>query len=252
MAWGGGSFPPGLEPPQEQEETVFSEESHANGGKVIGSRPEQTLSMHLTELQAEDPACIFIARRISRMGFRSQQALFRHFSKFGKVKRVLVANSKVKPFRNYQAEPRIRPGSLGFVVMQSANSLPKIFNAGREQTICGCPVVIEPFSTSVRKHSPPGSSVSTCGSLTQSYLTSGNRTGSGSDNSRSPGSGGQGSGASSGSGNSCKQYKHSKSDQAKQEKTEGTSSESQQELNESSDAGSADDPTVDYCPRRAG
>jgi hypothetical protein len=178
----------------------------------------KTLGMYLTELQVEDPACVFIARRISRMGFRSREALLRHYSKYGKVKRVLVAHSRVKSYQEF----RIRPGSLGFIVMTTASSVQKIFAAGKDQTICGCTITLEPFSSAanrqdavrralVEEHDSLGSSIST-----------GSGKSSGSHNSRSP------AGYTS---------SESLSDQGTREKTEGACWESQ---HESSDAGSAD------------
>lgn len=105
------------------------------------------LGLHLTELQNEDPKRVFIARKIGSLGFESQHLITEHYSRYGKVLRVLIAQSKVKPFRNAEREhgPRIRPGSLGFVVMESKESIDRILSAGKDQVINGFHISVEPF-----------------------------------------------------------------------------------------------------------
>mmetsp|Transcript_34128 Transcript_34128/g.77873 ORF Transcript_34128/g.77873 Transcript_34128/m.77873 type:complete len:678 (-) Transcript_34128:136-2169(-) len=124
---------------------------------------KQTLGMHLTELQGEDPRHVFIARRISRMGFRSQEVLAKHYSQYGKVCRVLVAHSKVKAFQKASSQPRIRPGSLGFVVMDSMESVQNIFDIGKEQTVAGCHIRVEPFQHTTKAKSSNGSGSTSAG-----------------------------------------------------------------------------------------
>jgi len=167
---------------------------------------KQTLGMHLTELQGEDPRQVFIARRISRMGFRSQEVLAKHYSQYGKVCRVLVAHSKVKAFQKAGSQPRIRPGSLGFVVMGSIESVQKIFAVGKEQTVAGCHIRIEPFEHTTNKAKSSNGSGSTSAGDT-------------------PDSGG-------GSNDSSK---------SSQEKASAEENSTDSQLGESSDAGSAND-----------
>eukprot|EP00435_Cladocopium_sp_Y103_P053173 s1517_g17.t1 len=88
-------------------------------------RPKQTLRGYLEELRSEDPRCIFIVRRINKLGFRSKSALESHYSKFGKVLQVCVAHSKVKPLPNSGQTARTRPGNFGLVVMQSPAAVKK-------------------------------------------------------------------------------------------------------------------------------
>jgi len=103
-----------------------------------------TLQMHLTELQSEDPEHVFIVRGISKMGFDSQNLLHAHYSAFGTVRRVMVTQSKVKPYRSgCQNNPRIRPGSLGFVVMDSKQSVARVLAAGAEQMVENCRIRVE-------------------------------------------------------------------------------------------------------------
>lgn len=123
---------------------------------------KQTLGMHLTDLQEEPPKCVFIVRRVSCMGFQSQELLLQHYSQYGIVKRVLVAHSKVKPVRQSGATPRIRPGGLGFIVMESPAAVKTILAIGKEQLVVGCHICVEPFEQTVKSKEDSGSlSVST-------------------------------------------------------------------------------------------
>jgi len=146
-----------------------------------------TLGMHLTQLQPEDPRCVFITRRINGMGFQSKDVLTAHYEQFGKVLKVLVAHSKVKPFRRQGgAQSRIRPGSLGFIVMDSPESVEKVLAVGTHQTVAGHKISVERFER-IAKPEDAGQSVadSTCTTNGDSTTTgSGSRSGgSGSDKS---------------------------------------------------------------------
>merc|ERR1719464_2261340 len=132
-------------PPPPPAQSLSQGQGHATQAALERLGKKQTLGMHLTELQEEDPRCVFIARRISSMGFRSQELLATHYSHHGEVRRVLVAHSKVKPFRSTGTKPRIRPGSLGFIVMATAESVASILGTGKEQTVAGCGILVEPF-----------------------------------------------------------------------------------------------------------
>lgn len=112
-------------------------------------RPKQTLRGYLEELRSEDPRCIFIVRRINKLGFRSKTALESHYSKFGKVLQVCVAHSKVKPLPNSGQTARTRPGNFGLVVMQSPAAVKKVLDKGSTHIIDGVEV-------SVHKYQPSG------------------------------------------------------------------------------------------------
>uniref|UniRef100_A0A6T1A7T4 RRM domain-containing protein n=1 Tax=Alexandrium monilatum TaxID=311494 RepID=A0A6T1A7T4_9DINO len=127
-------------------------EQTAEKAAVRGATAGQTLSMVLMQLQDEDPRCMFITRQISRMGFRSQTLLRKHYSKYGQVNRVFAVNSKVKPFRNASSEPRVRSGSLGFVVMASPEVVDQILALGKEQTVAGFHIRVEPFEKTPKSH----------------------------------------------------------------------------------------------------
>mmetsp|Transcript_8000 Transcript_8000/g.17368 ORF Transcript_8000/g.17368 Transcript_8000/m.17368 type:complete len:662 (-) Transcript_8000:72-2057(-) len=114
-----------------------------------------TLRAHLTLLQKENPECIFIARRINKLGFRSREVLHSHYSQLakswhlpsgkGEVCRVLVAHSKVKPFHDTDGRVRTRPGGLGFVIMSSVEVVRLILAQGQRQVIEGHEVRVQRF-----------------------------------------------------------------------------------------------------------
>jgi hypothetical protein len=148
-------------------------------------KKKSTLGMHLAQLQEEMPECVFIARHIGGMGFQSQDLLESHFKQFGKVERVLVAHSKVKPFRRPGTHSRIRPGSLGFVVMEKKESVDYILTLGSEQIVAGFRICVERFEKTAKPlcESRDGIAASSAGGSTTADSTtpgSGSRSGSGS------------------------------------------------------------------------
>mmetsp|Transcript_45907 Transcript_45907/g.109336 ORF Transcript_45907/g.109336 Transcript_45907/m.109336 type:complete len:232 (-) Transcript_45907:20-715(-) len=116
-------------------------------------QPEQanTMRASLQALQTEDPTCVFIARRINKLGFESPTTLKTYFSKnYGEVKSVHVSHSMVKG--NRSGDPvedgvhwRKRPAALGFVVMMDAETTQKILSDGPELTVEGVQVVVQAF-----------------------------------------------------------------------------------------------------------
>jgi len=67
----------------------------------------------LNVLDSEDESCIFIVRKISKLGFSAYDSLSLYFSKYGLVKKILLLPSRGK------GDSRNRPASMGFVVMGS-------------------------------------------------------------------------------------------------------------------------------------
>mmetsp|Transcript_123279 Transcript_123279/g.310297 ORF Transcript_123279/g.310297 Transcript_123279/m.310297 type:complete len:811 (+) Transcript_123279:41-2473(+) len=229
-------------PPQEQD--VLSP-----GGSGLAPLPERmnqkkTLGMHLTELQREDPKRVFIVRRISSMGFQSQETLASHYSQYGKVIRVLVAHSKVKPLRNAGAQPRIRPGSLGFIVMDSAKAVKCILAVGKEQIVGGSRICVEPFEQTAKPreggHSVAASTADSVSTATGDTPGSGSGSGSGGSRSGSNGSGSTGSEKGSGSTGSDKgSDEGSRQKERVREKVKGGSTDSHDsQLEQSSESGS--------------
>eukprot|EP00746_Dinoflagellata_sp_MGD_P016363 gnl/MRDRNA2_/MRDRNA2_136916_c0_seq1.p1 gnl/MRDRNA2_/MRDRNA2_136916_c0~~gnl/MRDRNA2_/MRDRNA2_136916_c0_seq1.p1 ORF type:complete len:500 (+),score=107.06 gnl/MRDRNA2_/MRDRNA2_136916_c0_seq1:94-1593(+) len=105
-----------------------------------------TLQTHLKALGNEDPSCIFIVRKVNRLGFRSVETLTKFFSQHDTVVKVLVAHSKVKRNQGSNSELYLRPGSLGFVLMKTPESVQKILAQGPTVTVQGTPIRVQSFS----------------------------------------------------------------------------------------------------------
>jgi len=106
----------------------------------------------LEALRLEDPACVFIARRINKLGFASADMLQQYFASYGQVKDVLVSHSRVKSFqstgrrrRGLGEHQRLRAAGLGFVVMVSPEVVAKILTERSEHFVNGVSVQVQPF-----------------------------------------------------------------------------------------------------------
>jgi hypothetical protein len=112
-----------------------------------------SIGAQLRMLEAEeDPRRVLVARRCHTLGFQSEQLLAEHCSEFGRVSRVLVMHSRVKHSKRAGAPLRLRPGSIGFIVMAEAESAERILREGAERTVAGKRVEVGPF----RRPPPPG------------------------------------------------------------------------------------------------
>lgn len=108
----------------------------------------QTLSSSLQLLADEDPACLFIVRRINKLGFKASKKLKNYFSGCGTVVRVLVAHSTVRPPSHYwdrQNWPRRRPSSLGFVQMATPEAAQRVLAFGQAQKVENCVILVQRF-----------------------------------------------------------------------------------------------------------
>eukprot|EP00929_Paragymnodinium_shiwhaense_P071672 TRINITY_DN36419_c0_g1_i1.p1 TRINITY_DN36419_c0_g1~~TRINITY_DN36419_c0_g1_i1.p1 ORF type:complete len:1021 (-),score=191.97 TRINITY_DN36419_c0_g1_i1:409-3471(-) len=131
-------------PHRKAQHSSHSERHHSHGGYRVRHNGD-TLRSHLMQVRSENPECIFIARRINKLGFRSREILRHHYTQYGEVSRVLVAHSKVKAFRDSSGELRTRPGGLGLVVMKSAATTRKILALGEEHFIAGHSIRVQCF-----------------------------------------------------------------------------------------------------------
>lgn len=110
-----------------------------------------TMKGQLQALQEEDPATVFIVRRINKLGFSSAQLLRKHFERYDHVKHVYVSHSRVKSVqsgdRRLQAGARwrLRAAALGFVVMYSPEATARILSDGPEIDVAGCTVNVSGF-----------------------------------------------------------------------------------------------------------
>lgn len=109
------------------------------------ARRVQTLSTSLQLLSNEDPDCLFIVRRINKLGFKAVRTLKRHFSSQGPVAKVLLAHSTVRQHGDPTCHARRRPSSLGFVQMGSAEAVSKVLALGAEQEVDGVLIRVQCF-----------------------------------------------------------------------------------------------------------
>jgi len=88
-----------------------------------------TMKDQLLQLQHEDPKCVFMVRKIQRLGFDSPEFLREYFEEFGAVKGVFASHSRIKSGAvgpETERKLRHRPASLGFVVMETREAAQKI------------------------------------------------------------------------------------------------------------------------------
>lgn len=111
-----------------------------------------TLSASLQAIEGVDPRCLFIVRRINKLGFSAAKLLKAHFAVYGEVRDVLLAHST---HRRHAGEAgtrlRSRPSSLGFVHMSSLEEAQAILSVGQQQKIGVATILVQPFE---RKHMP--------------------------------------------------------------------------------------------------
>lgn len=91
---------------------------------------DKSLRLNLEDLHNVDNNRILLTRKTNRLGFDSAQALEEHFSKYGKVYRVLVAHCHAK-----SRSLHYRPSGLGFVVMTTAEEVQAILAQGTEHSV---------------------------------------------------------------------------------------------------------------------
>jgi len=110
-----------------------------------GVRKMQTLSASLQALADEDPDCLFVVRRINKLGFKAVRTLKRHFSAHGRVVKVLLAHSTVRQNSVSKSLTRRRPSSLGFVHMASSEGAQQILALGSEHEVSGILIRVQRF-----------------------------------------------------------------------------------------------------------
>mmetsp|Transcript_76817 Transcript_76817/g.215936 ORF Transcript_76817/g.215936 Transcript_76817/m.215936 type:complete len:751 (-) Transcript_76817:178-2430(-) len=98
---------------------------------------DMTLRAIMQVLEEVDPKCVLQVRRIKHLGFGSMAVLREHMSQFGEVDRVLVSHSR--------AQTRVRPASLGFVIMCDPAGTLETLARGLEQPIGGACIRLGAF-----------------------------------------------------------------------------------------------------------
>jgi hypothetical protein len=110
---------------------------------------------------AQDPRSVFLARQVNKLPSESEVLLRSHYSSYGRVSRVLVAPIKAKGnCRRTSPTPRmrLRPSRIAFVVMEHHQSVERILQVGKKQTVAGECICVEPFEFSA---GPEGGGAST-------------------------------------------------------------------------------------------
>lgn len=99
-----------------------------------------------------NPGCVFIVRRIKRLGFNSPSILKKHFAAYGPVDSVVLAHTERRNMEDGNTFGR-RPANVGFVVMKSASSVEAIFRDGAEHLVYEHLVVVQQFERQCREES---------------------------------------------------------------------------------------------------
>ncbi|EER08474.1 hypothetical protein Pmar_PMAR026621 [Perkinsus marinus ATCC 50983] len=108
--------------------------------------PRMNLLEALQVFNEEDEKRVFTVRKVHKLGFKSQYALKKYFSQFGRVKDVVLLPMRAKPKPGPHGQVRaVRPSSMGFVVMQCPEDVQRILAYGDTHTIKGWPIEVRPF-----------------------------------------------------------------------------------------------------------
>jgi hypothetical protein len=108
---------------------------------------QDSMRAHLIELNNEDPDRVFIVRKIHKLGAASRNVLVQHYSRYGEVVRIFVADSKVKAAVNSRNQPALRPGNLGFIVMSTRDAVRRILADGGDQCVGRNIIRVQKFQT---------------------------------------------------------------------------------------------------------
>jgi hypothetical protein len=100
---------------------------------------DNTLRSNLQKMSEIDAKRIFMVKRIGKLGFGSVQFLKTYFGQFGGITDVYVSHTFDKRTRVCADNTRekLRPGTLGFVVMDKAEDVVAIFEKGLEHVVYG-------------------------------------------------------------------------------------------------------------------
>jgi len=112
-----------------------------------------SLSANIAELQKYGAGRCLLVRRIKPLGLEQPRRLAEHFGRWGTVTDVLVAHSYEKPTAR-RRHGRLRPASLGFVIMSSEGEASAVVGAGRH-VVGGdpapCEVDVQAYDPHVRR-----------------------------------------------------------------------------------------------------
>jgi len=103
-----------------------------------------TLRSNLYDLSLLDSSKILMVRKINRIGMDSAGVLEAYFSKFGTIERVMVSHSRSK---SNMGQMRLRPATVGFLVMSKAEDVRAVLAFGEEHCVQGVAVSALPFQS---------------------------------------------------------------------------------------------------------
>jgi len=103
-----------------------------------------TLRSNLKDLATMDSNRVILVRGITRLGLDSAAALEGYFAKFGTIDRVMVSHSHCK---TAAGSVRMRPATVGFVVMSSVDEAQSAFASGAKHVVQGVSVALGPFQS---------------------------------------------------------------------------------------------------------
>jgi hypothetical protein len=105
----------------------------------------ESLSTHLRDLSIIDNARVIMLRKINHLGIEPNAALEAHFSTFGKVDRVMVSATRTKNANGTAS--RLRPATVGFMVMADAGAVQAAIAGGEEHTVQGVTIMASRFQS---------------------------------------------------------------------------------------------------------
>jgi len=117
----------------------------ARARRGITTDGDKSMKKGLEALRDCDADRVLIVRKIKKLGFESPERLKQHFSQFGGVQDVHVANSMMKPSLK-RPTGRLRPAALGFVVMEAAEGAQAALAHGSSHSVCSAQIEVCHFS----------------------------------------------------------------------------------------------------------
>lgn len=102
------------------------------------------LALHLKKLEEHDPRCVFLMKKIKKLGFDAEALLRRHFEVFGPIDDVLLINPLTKS-SGYDFAQRVRPSGMGFVIMRHAEDVGRVLAVGPEHIVSDVPIEVRQF-----------------------------------------------------------------------------------------------------------
>jgi len=145
-AWAGGGtslpFTPFTGASQFRAPIGGKQQSKFRKPEVKASDNTESLSTHLRDLAALDSARVIMVRKINHLSGDAVDAIKTYFAKFGTVERVMAS-----PTRSGGKPGRVRPATMGFLVMGTAEEAKALLDHGAEHVIDGVTVLASTFQS---------------------------------------------------------------------------------------------------------